>query len=77
MREGLRLREQREQEDKAKLKWLRGAADEGFEDAVRGDYVSLRSDREIDSLVDRMRQESNRRRRTPQRKVRGEASKRA
>ena len=31
VREGLRLLEQREREDKARLEWLRGAAKEGFE----------------------------------------------
>ena len=47
VREGLRLLEEREQEDKAKLEWLRAAAKEGFDDIERGDYVTLRSDKEI------------------------------
>jgi antitoxin ParD1/3/4 len=50
VREGLRLLEQREQEDKAKLEWLRGAVKEGFDDIERGDYVTLRSNREIGDL---------------------------
>jgi antitoxin ParD1/3/4 len=37
VREGLRLLEQREQEDKAKLKWLRAAAKEGFDSIDRGE----------------------------------------
>lgn len=41
IREGLRLLEQREQEDKAKLEWLRAAAKEGFDAADRGDYTAL------------------------------------
>ena len=57
VREGLRLLEQREQEDKAKIQWLRGAAKEGFDAADRGDYVTLRSDREIDDFVDQVRRE--------------------
>jgi antitoxin ParD1/3/4 len=57
VREGLRLLEQREQEDKAKIEWLRGAAREGFDAADRGDYVGLRSDREIDDFVDQVRRE--------------------
>ena len=57
VREGLRLLEQREQEDKAKLEWLRGAAKEGFDAADRGDYVTLRSDQEIDDFVDQVRRE--------------------
>jgi antitoxin ParD1/3/4 len=57
VREGLRLLEQREQEDKAKIEWLRGAAKEGFDAADRGDCVTLRSDREIDDFVDQVRRE--------------------
>ena len=57
VREGHRLLEQREQEDKAKLEWLRAAAKEGFDAAGRGDYVTLRSDRGIDDFVDRVRRE--------------------
>ena len=57
VREGLRLLEQREQEDKARIEWLRSAAKEGFDAADRGDYVSLRSEQEIDDFVDQVRQE--------------------
>jgi antitoxin ParD1/3/4 len=57
VREGLRLLEQREQEDKAKLEWLRAAAKEGFDAADRGDYVTLRSDQEIEGFVDQARRE--------------------
>jgi len=41
VREGLRLLEQREQEDKAKIEWLGAAAKDGFDAADRGDYVTL------------------------------------
>jgi antitoxin ParD1/3/4 len=57
VREGLRLLEQREKEDQAKIEWLRTAAREGFEDIERGDYVTLTSGEEIDGLVDRIRRE--------------------
>jgi antitoxin ParD1/3/4 len=57
VREGLRLLEQREQEDKARIASLRGAAKEGFDAADRGDYVILRSDEEIDDFVDQVRRE--------------------
>src|SRR5271155_238226 len=57
VREGLRLLEQREQEDRAKLEWLRAAAKEGFDAAGRGDYVTLRSGQEIDDFVDQVRRE--------------------
>jgi len=53
VREGLRLLEQREQEDQATIEWLRAAAKGGFDDIERGDYVTLRSDKEIDDFIDR------------------------
>ncbi|HMC58382.1 MAG TPA: type II toxin-antitoxin system ParD family antitoxin [Candidatus Solibacter sp.] len=58
VREGLRLLEQREQEDKAKLEWLRAAVKEGIDDIERGDYVTLRSDREIKDFMRQLRKEA-------------------
>lgn len=58
VREGLRLLEQREQEDKAKIEWLRAAAKDGFDDIERGDYATLRSDKEIDDFIDQLGQEA-------------------
>ncbi len=43
VREGLRLLEQREAEDRAKVEWLRGAAQEGIAAVERGEYVTLSS----------------------------------
>jgi antitoxin ParD1/3/4 len=57
VREGLRLLEQREQENKARIEWLRTAAVEGFDDIESGDYVTLRSAADIDNLVERVRRE--------------------
>ncbi|SPF53546.1 conserved hypothetical protein [Candidatus Sulfopaludibacter sp. SbA4] len=57
VREGLRLLEQREREDKARLKWLRAAVKEGIDDIDRGDYTILRSGLEIDDFVRRLRKE--------------------
>lgn len=57
VREGLRLLEQREEEDKARLEWLRAAARKGFDAADRGDYVALRSDAEIEDFVDQARRQ--------------------
>ena len=54
VREGLRLLEQREREDKAKLEWLRGAAKEGFDAIGQGDYVTLRSEKEIGDFLTRI-----------------------
>jgi purine nucleoside permease len=45
-------------DDRAKLEWLRRAAKEGFDDIARGDYVTLRSGREIDDYVDRLGEEA-------------------
>src|SRR5436305_13120207 len=57
VREGLRLLEQREQEDKAKLEWLRAAAKEGFDAADRGDYVALNSEKEIGDFLREIHEE--------------------
>ena len=49
VREGLRLLEQREAEDRAKLEWLRAAAQDGF-DAIEGGHgMAFHS---IDDLAD-------------------------
>ncbi len=55
VREGLRLLEQRQQEDKAKIEWLRGAAQEGIAAIERGEYVTLRSPEEITSHLRELR----------------------
>jgi antitoxin ParD1/3/4 len=57
VREGLRLLEQRDQEDQAKLAWLRSAAKEGFDEIERGEYVKLRSDQEIDDFIHQIGEE--------------------
>lgn len=57
VREGLRLLEQREREDKAKLQWLRAAAKEGFDQLDRGDYVAVNSEEELDALFDQIHEE--------------------
>ena len=57
VREGLRLLEQREHEDQAKLEWLRAAAKEGVDAAERGDAVSLSSGNEISGFLRKIREE--------------------
>jgi antitoxin ParD1/3/4 len=57
VREGLRLLEQREKEDKAKLDWLRAAAKEAFAQLDRGDYVTLNSEEELDAFLDQIHEE--------------------
>jgi len=51
VREGLRLLEQREEEDRAKIEWLRTAAKEGFDAIDRGDFTVLNSDEEVDQFM--------------------------
>ncbi len=57
VREGLRLLEQREREDAARIEWLRAAAKEGFDEANRGEYVALHSVEELDSFLDQIHAE--------------------
>jgi antitoxin ParD1/3/4 len=59
VREGLRLLEQRELEDKAKLEWLRAAAKEGFDQLERGDYVTLRSDQDLTEFMRQVGEETS------------------
>ena len=59
VREGLHLLEQREQEDQAKLAWLRAAAKEGFDAVDRGDYVTLRSDQDIEEFMRKVGEEAS------------------
>lgn len=59
VREGLRLLEQQEEEDKAKLEWLRAAAKKGFEAADRGEYTVVRSREELHSLLMHIHQQAS------------------
>jgi hypothetical protein len=43
--------EQRNQNDKARLAWLRAAAKVGFDAIGHGDYTSLRSKKEIKNFL--------------------------
>ncbi len=53
VRDALRLLEQQEAEDRAKLAWLRAAAQEAFDAFDRGEGIELTSDEEISSFVHR------------------------
>ena len=59
VREGLRLLEKSEREDQAKIEWLRAAAKEGFDDIERANYVTVRSGKEIDDLIDQLGAEAS------------------
>ena len=57
VREGLRLLAQREQEDKAKVEWLRAAAKEGFDSINRGEGIEFETMDDLEAYVHRMGQE--------------------
>jgi antitoxin ParD1/3/4 len=57
VREGLRLLEQREQEDKAKIEWLRAAAKEGFDQLDRGEGIEFESMDDFDAYIDQIGEE--------------------
>lgn len=51
VRAGLHLLERQDAEDRARIEWLRGAAQEGVDAIERGDYTSARSRAEIGAFV--------------------------
>jgi antitoxin ParD1/3/4 len=51
VREGLRLLEQKEAEDEAKLECLRSMTKEAFAALDRGEYITLSSAQDVDVLV--------------------------
>lgn len=59
VREGLRLMERRKQEDRAKLKWLRGAVKEGLDEIDRGEGLEFRSMDELDGHIDQLGNEAS------------------
>jgi antitoxin ParD1/3/4 len=59
VREGLRLLEQRELENKAKLEWLRAAAREGFDQLDRGEGIEFESMDDFDAYLDRVGEEAS------------------
>lgn len=59
VREGLRMLEQRESENHAKLEWLRQAAKEGFDEIDRGEGIAFDFMEELDAHVDRLGEEAS------------------
>ena len=53
VREGLRLLEQRDAEDRAKLEWLRSAAQDSFAAIDRGEGIEFRSMDDLAIFIDR------------------------
>lgn len=59
VREGLRLMESRRQEERAKLRWLRGAVKDGLDQIERGEGLQLGSIDELDQQIDRLGKEAS------------------
>ena len=57
VREGLRLLEQREQEDKSKIQRLRAAAKVGFDQLDRGEGIEFQSMEAFDAYIDQIGEE--------------------
>lgn len=57
VREGHRLPEQREQEDRARIEWLHVAAQEGFDQLDRGEGVEFTAMDDFDTYIDRIGKE--------------------
>jgi antitoxin ParD1/3/4 len=57
VREGLRLLEQREQEDRAKLEWLRAATKEATDSIERGEGIEFRTMEDFAAYVHQMGKE--------------------
>jgi antitoxin ParD1/3/4 len=55
--EGLRLLEEHERENEAKIECLRAAAKEGFDAVDSGDYLALNSEEEVDAFLDQVHKE--------------------
>lgn len=55
VREGLRLLEQHEEENKARLGWLRGAIQEGIDAAERGEYTTLHTPSAVHDFLHNLR----------------------
>jgi antitoxin ParD1/3/4 len=58
VRAGLRLLERREQEDNAKLEWLRSAANVGFGQLDRGEGIEFASLDDLDAYIDQIAEEA-------------------
>ena len=59
IREGLRLLEQREQEEQAKLAWLQAAVKEGVEQLNRGEGIGFDSMDELETYIHQIGEEAS------------------
>ena len=56
--EALRLLEQREREEQAKLEWLRGAVQQGIGELERGEGIEFRSIEDLEAYVHSLGEEA-------------------
>lgn len=59
VREGLRLMERRKQEEKAKLRWLRGAVRQGLDEIDSGQGVEFGSMNRLEEMVDQIAKDTS------------------
>jgi len=59
VREGLRLMERRRDEERARLKWLRGAVKEGLDEIARGQAIEFGSLSELNAYIDQIAEEAS------------------
>ena len=59
IRDALRLLDQRRQEERAKLKWLRGAVKEGIEQIERGERIEFHTIEDLERFVDKLGEEAS------------------
>jgi len=57
VREGLRLLEQREKEDEAKLAWMRAAVQKGLDELDRGEGITFETVEDLDAFIDQLHDE--------------------
>jgi antitoxin ParD1/3/4 len=59
VREGLRLMERRKEEERTKLKWLRGAVKSGLDQIHRGEGMEFTSVDQIERHIDQLGKEAS------------------
>lgn len=69
VREGLRMLEQRQKEEAAKLAWLRGAVQEGIDDIEKGNYTVLETDEDLDNFMNEIWEDVQRKQRRKAKRV--------
>jgi len=54
VREALRLLEQRQQQEKAWIAWVKAEAKKGFDQIDTGDYTELNSEKDLEEFMDQI-----------------------